>query len=140
MGENIDYKQLKIKEYKFWTLYLNEYQCYLGRVCLVANRTDAKDFIEITEEEREEFFDIAKKVNKALKKLFQPDLMNYASLGNNYSHLHVHIIPRYEKERMFNGIRFDDKRWGSNYAPYDREFKLTLEDLSVIKQALSSAL
>lgn len=136
MAENMDYEKLKIREYKLWTLYLNENQCYLGRVCLVANRSDAKDFIEMTEAEREEFFSSAKQVNKALKKLFKPDLMNYAALGNNFHHLHVHLIPRYENERMFNGIKFVDKRWGSNYAPYDREFKLTMDELNVIRDAL----
>lgn len=140
MGENIDYEQLKIKEYKLWTLYLNEYQCYLGRVFLVANRKDADDFIEMTQAEREEFFSIAKEVNRALKKLFEPDLMNYASLGNVFRHLHVHIIPRYEKERIFNGTTFKDKRWGSNYAPYDREFKLPIENLHTIKHTLASEL
>lgn len=103
---DIDYNELKIKEYKFWNLYLNEFQCYLGRVCLVAKRSDAKDFIEITLEERDEFFHIAKKFNDAIQKLFKPDLMNYAALGNNYNHLHVHLIPRYETERIFNGIKF----------------------------------
>ena len=137
MGDTLDFQKLKIKEYKLWTLYLNEYQCYLGRVCLVAHRKDAKDFIEMTEDEREEFFSIAKKVNKVLKKLFEPDLMNYAALGNNFTHLHVHIIPRYENERIFNGITFKDTRWGSNYAPYDRKFLLTIEELSAIKNALS---
>lgn len=137
MGE-IDFERLKMKEYPLWTLYLNEFQCYLGRVCLVANRKDAKDFIEMTEAERNEFFSIAKNVNLALKKLFKPDLMNYAALGNNFSHLHVHLIPRYEKEKIFNGIKFVDKRWGSNYAPYDREFKLTMEELDAIKNALAA--
>ena len=94
----------------------------------------------MTREEREEFFCIAKEVNVALKKLFEPDLMNYTSLGNVFRHLHVHFIPRYKKERIFNGIKFEDKRWGLNYEPYDREFKLTIEDLSVIKHALSSIL
>lgn len=140
MKENIDFEKLKIKEYKLWDLYLNEFQCYLGRVCLVAKREDAKDFIEMTEEEREEFFNIAKDVNRVLKKLFKPDLMNYAALGNNFSHLHVHIIPRYEKERIFSGIKFEDKRWGSNYAPYDRDFKLSMKDLLVIRDALVSNL
>jgi len=140
MGEKISYEKLKIKEYKFWTLYLNEYQCYLGRVCLTANRPDANDFIDTTKAEQEEFFQIGKAVNAALKKLFSPDLMNYAALGNNFRHLHVHIIPRYEKERIFNGIKFQDKRWGKNYAPYDREFTLKLEELDAIKQALVKAL
>ena len=140
MGEEISYEKLKIREYNLWTLYLNEYQCYLGRVCLVANRSDAKDFIDITEAEREEFFSIGKAVNAALKRLFAPDLMNYCALGNNFKHLHVHIIPRYQDERVFNGITFVDKRWGSNYAPYDRDFRLTLKELDAIKQALSEAL
>lgn len=140
MGENINYEKLKIKEYKLWTLYLNEYQCYLGRVYLVANRKDAKDFIETTREEREEFFYIAEEVNIALKKLFEPDLMNYASLGNTFRHLHVHFIPRYKGERTFDGTKFEDTRWGLNYEPYDREFKLTTESLNLIKHALSSTL
>lgn len=137
---DINFEDLKIKEYKYWSLYLNEYQCYLGRVCLAAKRADAIDFIDMTREEREEFFSIAGKVKDALGKLFQPDLMNYASLGNNFNHLHVHLVPRYEKERIFNGITFVDKRWGSNYAPYDREFRLTMPQLNQIKQALASAL
>jgi diadenosine tetraphosphate (Ap4A) HIT family hydrolase len=140
MAEKIHYEQLKIKEYQLWTLYLNEYQCYLGRVCLVAKRSDAKDFIDITEAEREEFFLIAKEVNAALQDLFAPDLMNYAALGNNFNHLHVHLIPRYKDERVFIGIKFIDKRWGSNYAPYDREFQLPLKDLNAIKEAVSSAM
>ncbi|HXF28596.1 MAG TPA: HIT family protein [Chlamydiales bacterium] len=137
MAEKIDFQKLKIKEYLHWTLYLNEYQCYLGRVCLVAKREGASDFIEITQAEREEFFSIGKQVKKALEKLFQPDLMNYAALGNVFRHLHVHLIPRYEKERIFNGITFVDKRWGKNYAPYDREFQLSIEELNDIKNALS---
>lgn len=138
MGTNINYENLKIKEYKLWTLYLNESQCYLGRVYLVANREDAMDFIETTIKEREEFFSIAKDINLALKKLFEPDLMNYASLGNIFKHLHVHFIPRYKNERIFNGKKFKDLRWGQNYEPYDRGFKLQIEDLYMIKFAIFS--
>ena len=106
----MDHKKLRIKTYKTWTLYLNENQCYLGRVCLVANRESAKDFIGMTGEERDELFQVSQQINAVLKKLFSPDLMNYASLGNNFNHLHFHIIPRYEKERVFNGIKFLDTR------------------------------
>ncbi len=140
MAAKIDYKDLLIKDYEHWALYLNEYQCYLGRVCLTAKREDAKDFIDITEAEQKEFFNIAQTVKRALYKLFQPDLMNTAALGNVYAHCHVHLIPRYATERVFKGITFKDSRWGSNYAPYDRGFILTLEELNVIKEALSLAL
>ncbi len=140
MAASISYKDLLIKDYTHWTLYLNEYQCYLGRVCLAAKRADCKDFIDITPEEQNEFFVIAQKVKQALTNLFKPDLMNTAALGNVYTHCHVHLIPRYETERVFNEITFKDARYGSNYAPYDREFRLTLEQLNVIKDALSSEL
>lgn len=75
-------------------------------------------------------------MNGAIKELFAPDLMNYAALGNNFKHLHVHLIPRYERSRKFAGIEFIDKRWGKNYAPYDREFRLTLDELLKIKGAI----
>jgi diadenosine tetraphosphate (Ap4A) HIT family hydrolase len=136
----IDFEKLKIKEYEYWNLYLNEYQCYLGRTCLVAKRPDAIDFIAMTRDEREEFFSIGQTLNQALKTLFQPDLMNYASMGNVYNHLHVHLIPRYKERREFNGITFEDKRWGKNYAPYDRTFELTLDQLLHIKEAIKSNL
>jgi diadenosine tetraphosphate (Ap4A) HIT family hydrolase len=39
---------------------------------------------------------------KIIKRTFQPDLINYASLGNVIKHFHYHIIPRYK----------DDPNWG----------------------------
>lgn len=136
----LDPEELKIKEYNLWTLYLNEYQCYLGRTYLVAKRPDAIDLFETTEEERTELFTIGQEINAALRKLFQPDHMNYASLGNTFRHLHVHFIPRYKNERIFNGIKFEDQRWGKNYEPYDRDFRLSLENLKAIKNALSNTI
>ena len=45
-------------------------------------RKDANDFIEMTNEEKVEFFEISKKLNHVLQTLWQPDRMNYASLAN----------------------------------------------------------
>lgn len=136
----MDFERLRIKDYKHWSLFLNEYQCYLGRVVLVAKRKDAVDFFEMTIAEREEFFLIGEKINRALKILFQPDLMNYASLGNSFRHLHIHFIPRYSTKRVFHNIEFVDARWGKNYEPYDRNFKLSPEDLDKIKISFQEVL
>lgn len=129
-----------IATYEYWTLYLNEFQCYLGRTYLVANRADALDFIAMTRAERDEFFEVGARLNAALKRLFQPDLMNYASLGNVYRHLHVHFIPRYQSSRLFHNILFEDKRWGKNYEPYDREFLLPPANLEAIRKAIHDTL
>lgn len=136
----MEFDRLKIKEYKHWSVFLNENQCYLGRVALVAKRKDAVDFIEMTHAERDEFFVVGSEVNRALKKSFQPDHMNYASLGNSYRHLHVHFIPRYATKRVFHGIEFVDTRWGKNYEPYDRNFKVSDEVLLIIVGAFKQAL
>ncbi len=136
----MDYNALKIEDFEYWSLYLNEYQCYLGRVYIVAKRKDAMDFLEMTQNETLEFFEIAKKTKKVLSDLFQPDLMNYASLGNIFKHLHVHLVPRYKAKRVFNGIEFEDVRWGQNYAPYNQEFKLSLPILIEIKEKIKNHL
>lgn len=138
--DKIDYRELLICEYEHWDLYLNEYQCYVGRVCLSAKRDDVIDFLEMTSEEEDEFFKVSRSIKRALTKLFKPDLMNYASLGNKFIHLHVHIVPRYAEKREFEGIEFVDKRWGKNYAPYDREFRLPLEKLKIISDAIRKEL
>lgn len=35
---------------------------------------------------------------RVIERTFQPDLINYASLGNAIKHFHYHIIPRYESD------------------------------------------
>lgn len=66
--------------------------------------------------------------------------MNYAALSNTSPVIHVHIIPRYEKVREFEGIAFKDARWGQNYAPYDRSFIIEESVLFKIRDALKEKL
>ena len=128
--DSMDYEQLKIKSYKHWDLYLHENQCYLGRT-----------FVQLKEEEvRDEFFLIGEEVKAALKTLFQPDKMNYATLSNTSPVIHVHIIPRYKDSQEFAGVTFKDTRWGSNYAPYDKSYVTDESVLFQIRDAIRDAL
>ncbi len=136
----MDFEKLKIKDYTHWSVYLHQNQYYLGRAYLWAKRGDNIDFMQITSQEQKEFFDIGRAFNKTLSDLFQPDLTNYAMLGNVTNHLHVHIIPRYKSSRVFGGTEFVDERWGKNYAPYNYDFKipesLIMEIRNMIKEKL----
>ena len=136
----MDYNFFKIKEYKYWTLYLQENQCYLGRFYLLSKRIDAIDFIDMNYDERKDFFLIACKVKNVLHKLFRPDLMNYAALGNRFKRLHVHFIPRYKTKREFCNITFIDARWGMNYAPYDKSLFIPQQCLYGIKNLIKNTL
>lgn len=137
----MDYEKLKIKSYKHWDVYLHENQCYIGRV-FVLLRDDAgvDDLMSLDGEIRDEFFRVGKEIKNALHTLFQPDKMNYAALSNTSPRIHVHIVPRYKDERIFNGIQFKDARWGKNYAPYDRSFVTDEGVLFSIRDVLKDTL
>lgn len=140
-GRVMDYSKLKTKAYKYWDLYLHENQCYLGRM-FVQLKVDngIEDFLDITGEVREEFFQIGQRVKKALEILFKPDKMNFAALSNTSPVIHMHIIPRYKEAREFDRISFKDTRWGQNYAPYDRSFVIGESTLFKIRDVLKEQL
>jgi diadenosine tetraphosphate (Ap4A) HIT family hydrolase len=129
-----------IKEYRHWSLHLNPDQCLLGRLCLVAKREDAVDFLDMTPGERDELFQAGLEARRALAVLFRPDLFNYASLGNAFRHLHVHLVPRYRAPREFLGLTFVDARWGRNYDPHACNLTLDPDRLQAIRDAIGNGL
>lgn len=101
---------------------MNQY--YLGR-CLVKLNRHAEDLFDLDREERQELFEkIMPDLRKAIDESFRPEMYNYASLGNEVRHLHLHLIPRYKEERNFEGHEFRDERFGSHYKPYPRDFDI----------------
>ena len=54
--------------------------------------------VDITDEERNNYFADVNKVAKAMHKLFQPDKINYGAYGDGGSHLHFHLVPTYDGE------------------------------------------
>ena len=134
-----DFSEYKIKEYKYWTVFIHENQSYLGRCIVWCKREDALDLIDTTKEEREELFLILKELKKTLIKTFQPDWFNYSFLGNSTRHLHCHLIPRYAKPKIFEGIKFEDKLFGHNWKT-DHDFIIPKVVLDKIKLNLSNSL
>lgn len=115
-------RKFVIKKFEYWTFILHKNQAYLGRSLVILNR-HTEDLFNITREEAKELFEIGKSARDAIFKIFKPDLVNYGALGNFVRHVHVHIIPRYAKSRLFEGKKFVDGRWGDFYYPYDKNFK-----------------
>lgn len=149
--EKPDYERFLIAEaYKYWKVYLHGEQQYLGRVYVSAKRDEASgfagmyfrhDFRAMHRIEREELFEVVlPKVQYALHELWLPDRFNYAEFENEWEHLHLHVIPRYKTPRMFDGITFADARWGKNYAPYDKTFKVPEDTLMSIRDKIQQAL
>ena len=122
-NQDTNFTKTVIKNYKYWRIELHANQNYLGRSAVILNR-HLEDIFDISIEEREELFQITKKLRDSLIKVFGADMLNYTSLGNIVQHVHLHVIPRYENPAMFADITFNDERWGQNYAPYNREFRI----------------
>jgi diadenosine tetraphosphate (Ap4A) HIT family hydrolase len=112
------FSETALKEYTDWEvqLFLNQY--HLGR-SLIKLKRHAVDLTELKEDERKELFEkVLPELEDTLNKLFQPDLYNQATLGNDCRHLHIHVIPRYSSERTFNGQTFRDENWNEDYRPH----------------------
>ena len=131
-----EYKKFQIKEYTYWKIELHGNQCYLGR-CIVMLKRHIEDLFEISPDERDELFQIVPLLKESLNKSFNPDMLNYTSLGNEVQHLHLHVIPRYKTTRQFADADFNDKRWGSNPSPYDKNFKVTDDVYNEIVKTIS---
>jgi diadenosine tetraphosphate (Ap4A) HIT family hydrolase len=134
-----EFEKNKIKEFKYWTVFLHENQGYLGRCVVYCRREDAVDLSEASEEEQTELIAILKALKLSIENNFQADWMNYAFLGNRLRHLHGHVIPRYSSVREFEGTVFKDKNWGQNYKT-DHSFKISEELLQKIKSRISENL
>ena len=134
-----NFSKYKIKDYKYWSIFLHQNQGYLGRCVVWCNREDVLDLADATPEEQRELFVVLNELRSAIQKTFQPDWLNYAFLGNETRHLHGHFIPRYAKPKEFEGVTFKDELYGHNYktdhnffAPADVVGKIRLR----IKEAL----
>lgn len=138
MEESLKLKH-KIKDYKYWSIYINHTQDYLGRCVIWCKREDALDLADATTEEQGELFIVLSNLREALKRAFQPDWFNYSFLGNITRHLHAHFIPRYKSERNFNGTTFLDERWGHNYRT-DPNFKISEDLVEEIRKKIQAEL
>lgn len=134
-----DYSHLIINEYKYWTIYINENQGFLGRCIIWCKRKDALDLTDATPEEREELFVVLDKLKVAVSTLYSPDILNYAFLGNITYHLHGHFIPRYKTEREVDGVKFYDKLYGQNYRT-DNSFVTSSKVLKTIQNDIKNTL
>tara|TARA_B100000745_G_scaffold299344_2_gene249969 strand:+ start:2818 stop:3234 length:417 start_codon:yes stop_codon:yes gene_type:complete len=134
-----DFSRLHVKDYKYWNVSVYSNQSYLGRCVIWCIREDAIDLPDATKEEQEELFVILKDLREACKNIFAPDWFNYSFLGNGTRHLHAHFVPRYMKEKEFEGVTFTDKLWGTNFKT-DNEFVTSEEILQKVRLKLKESL
>lgn len=94
-GELLDKFGIPICDLRVSSLILFKEQSHPGRV-IVAYKDHVSELVDISEEERNQFFaDIAQAAN-ALHRAFHPDKINYGAYGDGGCHLHFHLVPKYK--------------------------------------------
>lgn len=76
-------------------LYIFKEQSKMGRLIL-AYKDHVSEIVDISDEERNQFFADVNKVAKAIHKIFSPSKVNYGMYGDTGCHLHMHLVPKYE--------------------------------------------
>ena len=84
-------------------LFLFKEQTYYGR-CLVSYDKHVNDLNELDDDERNLFMADVAQATRAMQKAFNPDKINYGAYSDKLSHLHFHLVPKYEGKPDFGGV------------------------------------
>ena len=101
--DNTDAFLIEVASLTVSTLYLNRNQTYRGQSVLVFDPRHVEGLESLYPIEFEAFAQDLRVAARALTAACEPDLMNYASLGNIVRHLHWHIVPRYKSDPRWGG-------------------------------------
>jgi len=107
-----------VAEFQYWKLYLDRKQYYLGRCFAWAIREDCDDFDSLTDAEYLEFRAVARMYKSVMQKAGlgrAPDMINISFLGNEMTHCHAHLVPRYKEAPIFENRDWRDEQWGGNW-------------------------
>ena len=106
-----DYPSLLIKEYKYWYLLLRFDQCTFGAMVMI-EKNFFKAYSNLSINSFNEQLEIIKDIEIKVKEFLNFEKINYLTLMMVDSEVHVHVIPRYKKQIMYNNVFFDDHFWG----------------------------
>ena len=126
--------KLVLQETPSWTWSLFPNQSYLGRVQLTLRRQCDGSLATLTDDEWADLRRGIKAIEEILGGLFQPDRFNYEQLGNVWTQVHVHAIPRYSNARDWCGITVLDQRWGDHPLPEPASHLGETETLQLAEQ------
>lgn len=108
--ETFRLKDFTIYESKHWIWSMRWGQPTLGCGVLSLKR-HAYELNELLPEESEDMAHIVKVIEQTSKDTFGYEIMNYLMLMMFDKHVHYHVIPRYSKEKEFEGKKYLDKGW-----------------------------
>ncbi len=102
-GDKLDAFGIPVCDLKVSSLILFKEQSKYGRF-IVAYKDHVGEMIELSDEDRNAFFEDVNNVANAIHKAFKPGKVNYGMYGDTGNHLHMHLVPKYEGQDEWGGI------------------------------------
>ena len=102
-NETLHSLMIEVAQLSVSRMFIFKEQTYHGR-CLVAYKDHVDDLNLLSDEERNAFMADVAKVTRAMHKVFDPAKINYGAYSDTLSHLHFHLIPKYEGGPDFGGV------------------------------------
>ena len=129
---NFGYPANIVKEYNNWVVLLRPVQLTLGSLIL-ACKDDVNSFSALSSSSQRELSRVIIDIEKTLKFCFNYSKINYLMLMMVDPHVHFHVFPRYEEQRVFAGTIFEDCDWPgppkvSRKTEIKNELFITLKD------------
>lgn len=128
-GELLDKFGIYVCDLSVSTLILFREQSHPGR-CIVAYKDHVSEIVDISDGERNAFFEDVNRAAKAIHAVFAPDKLNYGAYGDTGCHLHVHLVPKYR----------DGFEWGGVFEMNPGKVALTEAEYADMAEKLKKAL
>lgn len=90
------------------TLYLHRDQTHPGRL-LLASARHVKKVTDLTPQEYADLMNSVYQAAQAVTELYHPDKINYLIFGDTGTHLHVHIVPKYQGGKDWGKVFLTDE-------------------------------
>lgn len=90
-------------EMKTSNVYIFKEQSKIGR-CIIAYKEHVSEIVDLSDDERNDFFKDVNELAKGIHKAFNPDKINYGAYGDTGGHLHFHLCPKYNGGSEWGGI------------------------------------
>ena len=128
-GELLAKFGIKICDLKVSQLILFKEQSHPGRV-IVAYKDHVSELVDLSDEERNLFFEDVAHAAKAIHQAFHPDKVNYGAYGDGGCHLHFHLVPKYK----------DQFEWGTVFQMNPNQTTLSDEEYAAVIEKIKNCL
>lgn len=99
----LDELMIKIADLEVSQLFLFKEQSHPGR-CNVVYKDHGVEFHELSDEQRNAFMKDVAVAAMAIQKAYEPTKINYGAFSDKLSHIHMHLVPKYQDGYNFGGV------------------------------------